>query len=110
MNPPERPKKKHFRLLGENLSACRDQPGDVKQELNGLIFQLERDGYLNYPNAEKIEGENMFAIRVIQTGNIRVFYVYGSNDRIYGIHGYVKKTEQIPQAAKPTLFFTIPMT
>lgn len=61
-----------------------------------MIFQLERDGYLNYPNAEKVEDE-MFAIRVIQTGNIRIFYVYGRNDKIFGIHGYVKKTEQIPE-------------
>ena len=89
-------KKKHFRMLGRVKDFLRDQPGEVKQELNGLIFQLERDGYLNYPNAEKVEDE-MFAIRVIQTGNIRLFYVYGLNDRIYGIHGYVKKTEQIPE-------------
>lgn len=97
MNPPEQKKKKHFRLLDRLKDFLRDQPGEVKQELNGLIYMLERDGYLNYPNAEKIEGENMFALRVIQTGNIRVFYVYGSNDRIFGIHGYVKKTEQIPE-------------
>ena len=39
----------------------------------------------------------MFAIRVVQAGNIPVFYVYGSNDRVWGIHGYVKKTEKIPE-------------
>ena len=39
----------------------------------------------------------MFAIRVVQAGNIRVFYVYGSNDLVWGIHGYVKKTESIPE-------------
>ena len=52
---------------------------------------------MNYPNAEKIEGEDLFALRVIQTRTIRVFYVYGLYDVIYGIHGYVKKTEQIPE-------------
>lgn len=98
MNPPPGPKKKkHFELLDRVKAFLRDQPGEVKQELNGLIFQLEQDGYLNYPNAEKIEGEDLFALRVIQTGNIRVFYVYGLYDVIYGIHGYVKKTEQIPE-------------
>ena len=97
MNRPTGPKKKkHFELLDRVKDFLRDQPGEVKQELNGLIFQLEQDGYLNYPNAEKIEGEDLFALRVIQTGNIRVFYVYGLYDVIYGIHGYVKKTEQIP--------------
>ena len=35
----------------------RDQPGAVKQELNGLIWKLEEDGYLSMPHAEKIEGE-----------------------------------------------------
>ncbi len=98
MNRPTGPKKKkHFELLDRVKDFLRDQPGEVKQELNGLIFQLERDGYLNFPNAEKIEGEDLFALRVIQTGNIRVFYVYGLYDVIYGIHGYVKKTEQIPE-------------
>ena len=24
-------------------------------------------------------------------------YVYGSHDRVWGIHGYVKKTESIPE-------------
>lgn len=87
-------------MLKQVKSFLRDQPGAVKQELNGLIWKLEEDGYLNMPHAEKIEGENMFAIRVIQTGNIRIFYVYGSYDIIYGIHihGYVKKTEQIPDS------------
>ena len=97
MKRPESPKKKHFTMTKSVKAFMRNQPGEVKQELNGLIFKLERDGYLNYPNAEKIEGEDMFAIRVIQTGNVRIFYVYAKNDFVIGIHGYVKKTEQIPQ-------------
>lgn len=97
MKRPETQKKKHFAMTKNVKAFMRNQPGEVKQELNGLIFKLERDGYLNYPNAEKIEGEDMFAIRVIQTGNVRIFYVYGPNDFIFGIHGYVKKTEQIPE-------------
>ena len=70
-----KPKKKHFEMLKQVKAFLRDLPGAVKQELNGLIWKLEEDGYLNMPHAEKIEGENMFAIRVIQTGNIRIFYV-----------------------------------
>ncbi len=96
MGQPETQKKKTFWMLDNVRAFMRRQPGEVKQELNGLIFQLEQNGFLNYPNAEKIEGEDMFAIRVIQTGNIRIFYVYGINDFVIGIHGYVKKTEQIP--------------
>lgn len=48
------------------------------------------------PYGEKIEGEDLFAIRVIRAGNIRVFYIYGNEDKVYGIYGYVKKTQDIP--------------
>ena len=52
------------------------------------------------PYAEKLDGENLFAIRVIQAANIRVFYVYGVKDLVFGIHGYTKKTEQIPDCER----------
>ena len=96
-NPQTSEKKKHFTMLKSVKAFMRRQPGAVKQELNSLIWQLETDGYLNYPYGEKIEGEDLFAIRVIQTGNVRIFYVYGINDFVIGIHGYVKKTEKIPE-------------
>ena len=47
-------------------------------------------------NGEKVE-KDLFAIRIISAGNVRVFYVYAIHERIYGIHGYVKKTQTIPQ-------------
>ena len=38
MNRPTGPKKKkHFELLDRVKDFLRDQPGEVKQELNGLI-------------------------------------------------------------------------
>ena len=49
------------------------------------------------PFGEKIDGEDLFAIRVIQAGNIRVFYVYGIADFVFGIHAYEKKTQEIPE-------------
>lgn len=78
----------------------RDQSGSAKQELNGIIWKLEIEGVLSMPYAEKLDGENLFAIRVIQTANIRVFYVYGIHDLIFGIHAYTKKTEQIPDSER----------
>ena len=91
-------KKKHFRLLPAVKDFLRDQPGDVKQELNGIIWKLETEGTLSAPYGEKVSGDDrLFAIRVIQTGNIRVFYVYGILDNVIGLYGYVKKTEEIPQ-------------
>ena len=89
-------KKKHFVLLGRVKDFFRDQSEDVKHEFDAIVLKLERDGHLNYPYGEKIDGEGLFAIRVMQSGNIRVFYVYGRYDLVYGIHGYVKKTEFIP--------------
>lgn len=89
-------KKKKFHMLLPVRDFMREQPGEIKKELNGIIWKLETDGVLSMPYGEKISGENLFAIRVIQAGNIRVFYVYGENNKIFGIHGYVKKTEQIP--------------
>lgn len=90
-------KKKHFRMMQSVKDFMRDQSGDAKQELNGIIWKLEAEGALSMPYAEKLDGENLFAIRVIQAANIRIFYVYGIADIVFGIHGYVKKTQEIPE-------------
>ena len=77
----------------------RTQSGDIKQELNSIIWRLETEGMLEMPYGEKVVGDDdLFAIRVIQAGNIRVFYVYGPGNLIYGIHAYEKKTAQIPKS------------
>ena len=75
----------------------RYQSGDVKQELNSIIWKLETEGSLSMPYAEKLDGEKLFAIRIIQAANIRIFYVYSIADTVLGIHGYVKKTQEIPE-------------
>lgn len=93
-------KKKHFRMMQAVKDFMRDKPGEVKKELNGIIFKLETAGVLAMPYGEKLDGENLFAIRVIQAANIRVFYVYGINNVVFGIHGYVKKTQEIPEKEK----------
>ena len=90
-------KKKTFIMFPSVKEFMREQSGDVKKELNGIVFLLERDGTLSYPYAERVQGEDLFAIRIIQAGNIRIFYVYGLENRVYAIHGYVKKTREIPQ-------------
>ena len=89
-------KKKIFKMLISVRDFMREQPWEIKKELNNIIWRLEMTGSLSMSYGEKIRGENLFAIRVIQAGNIRVFYVYGENDLIFGIHAYEKKTEQIP--------------
>ena len=69
----------------------------MREEYATIVDELETTGTLRMPLGEKIAGENLFAIRVIQAANIRVFYVYGLGDKVFGIHGYVKKTRTIPQ-------------
>lgn len=93
-------KKKHFYMMQAVKDFMRGQSGDIKQELNNIVWRLETEGALVMPYGEKISGENLFAIRVIQAGNVRVFYVYGINDIVYGIHAYTKKTQTIPREHK----------
>ena len=69
-------KKKHFRMLDNVKDFMRQQTPEVKKELNHIIWRLERDGILLMPYGEKVIGEDLFAIRVVNAGNIRVFFMY----------------------------------
>ena len=73
------------------------QSAEINAEYRAIVLKLETEGRLSMPFGEKLKGEDLFAIRVINVGNVRVFYVYGKADTIYGIHGYTKKTQTIPQ-------------
>ena len=83
-------------MLQNVKDFMRDQSGNVKQELNNIVWRLETEGALVMPYGDKISGEDLFAIRIIQAGNIRVFYVYGIADYIFGIHAYTKKNASNP--------------
>lgn len=100
MNEQTPNKKKRFHMMQPVKDFMRDQSGDAKQELNGIIWKLETEGALSMPFGEKLDGENLFAIRVIQAANIRVFYVYGIADLVFGVHAYTKKTQQIPDSER----------
>jgi phage-related protein len=73
------------------------QSDTIKAEYYSIVEQLETNGKLQMPFAEKIAKTDLFVIRVINAGNIRVFYIYGLSDKVYGLHGYVKKTRKIPK-------------
>ena len=91
-------KKKIFVELAGVKKFIAAQPDTVRDEYDLIVAELERTGMLSMPKAEKIAGENLFALRVIHAGNVRIFYVYGFGQYVYGISGYVKKTRQIPTA------------
>lgn len=91
-----KPQKKKFIELAQVIEFIARQDQAVTAEYRQLVKELETEGFLSMPHGEKITGENLFAIRVINAGNVRIFYAYGYDDKIYGLHGYVKKTQRIP--------------
>ena len=67
-------------------------------EYRRLRVMLARDGRLEYPWGEKVEGDaNLFAIRIRKGGNARFFYAYDDGTAIWILNGYEKKTERIPR-------------
>ena len=73
------------------------QSKEVQDEYKDIVNKLETEGRLSMPFGEKLSGEKLFAIRVIHAGNVRVFYVYGKGNNIFGLSAYEKKTMDIPQ-------------
>jgi len=92
-------KKKRYTELLRVTEFVQSQSGEVQQEYADIVDELERNGRLSMPTGEKVDS-TLFAIRIIQAGNVRVFYVYGRENNVYGLHGYVKKTQQIPPKEK----------
>lgn len=92
-------RKKRYTELPRVSAFMQSQSKKIQQEYADIVDELERNGRLSMPTGEKVD-LTLFAIRVIQAGNVRVFYVYGKENNIYGLHGYVKKTQQIPAKEK----------
>lgn len=67
-------------------------------EYRRIRFMLHRDGRLESPWGEKVEGEeNLFAIRIRKGGNARFFYAYDDGTAVWILNGYEKKTDNIPK-------------
>ena len=89
-------KKKHYLEFSKLKEFLEGQSVEINAEYMRITDELEQEGKREYPYGKKVE-KDLFAIRIISAGNVRVFYVYAIHERIYGIHGYVKKTQTIPQ-------------
>jgi phage-related protein len=89
-------KKKQYFELKQVTDFIAKQSEAIKYEYRTIVEELEIKGRLEAPLGEKVE-KDLFAIRVINAGNIRVFYVYVKKDFVYGIRGYEKKSQKIPQ-------------
>jgi len=88
--------KKRYIELEQVREFKAAMPLDAKAEYESIVRKLEADGFLSAPFGEKVE-KGLFAIRITQAANERVFYVYGEGANLYGIHAYEKKTAKIPQ-------------
>ena len=47
------------------------QSAEINAEYRELVLKLETEGRLSMPFGEKLKGEDLFAIRVINAGNVR---------------------------------------
>jgi len=96
MHGKEHIKRKTYVEMQRVTDFMASQSSEINDEYQVILLKLEEEGRLSMPFGEKIPGENLFALRVINAGNVRIFYVYGKNNLIYGITAYEKKTQTIP--------------
>lgn len=89
--------KKQFIELPNVERFMREQTQGIIDEYVLIRDELQIKGTLSMPKAEKLKEKNLFAIRILQAGNVRVFYAYGIKNIIWGLHAYTKKTMQIPK-------------
>lgn len=89
--------KKRFIELPDVERFMQEQTQSIIDEYILIREELQIKGMLSMPKAEKLRGKNLFAMRILQAGNVRVFYAYGINNIIWGLHAYTKKTMQIPK-------------
>ncbi len=69
-----------------------------RKKYASCIEILEKNGKLNYPMAEKVDGaDGLFAIRIMTGNNERLFYCYDDGDYVLILCGHVKKTAKIPK-------------
>ena len=90
-------KKKFFIEFPNVTHFMATQSAGINAEYREIVQNLETNGRLAMPFGEKLKGKDLFVIRVINAGNVRVFYVYGKGDNVYGIHGYEKKSQHVPR-------------
>lgn len=74
------------------------QPVSVQQQFRMIVGCLERDGFLVLPYGKKLSGySNLFEIRIVSGGSVRIFYCYYEAEYVVGISGFIKKTMKTPK-------------
>ena len=88
--------RKKYTELPRVTNFFQGQSAQVCAEYMEIVNMLEQNGRLVMPFGEALPQFDLYAIRIIRAANVRVFYIYGKNDRIFGLHAYEKKTQKIP--------------
>lgn len=69
---------------------------DVRARVYRMLVLLQEKGYmLRMPFSKKVNSI-LFELRVRGTTHVRLLYVF-SRQHIWVVHGFIKKTQQIPQ-------------
>lgn len=90
-------KKKTFVQTVELQKFLAIQPVEIRGQHDKLVEKLEQDGFLVLPYGRKLTGySNLFEMRIVSGGSVRVFYCYEDGDLVVGVSGFVKKTQQTP--------------
>lgn len=92
---------KPIKFLGDSLKAISEFPKDARQSAG---YQLRRvqDGLLpdDFKPLPDI-GRGVHEIRIwVAAGTYRVMYTARFEDRVYVLHAFQKKTQQLPLAEK----------
>ena len=74
MKPSDKPKKKIFKMLLPVRDFMRDQSGEIKQELNNIIWRLETEGMLEMPYGEK-SAETIYSLSASFRRAISAFFM-----------------------------------
>ena len=70
-----------------------------RRKYDHALEVIRQIGYLRYPEAEKFdEYENLFAIRIVTSGNERFFYCYDDGEMVIVLHSFAKRTKKTPRA------------
>lgn len=88
--------KKIYVPVNKLIHFIDKQPESVKNEYLKIVDLLEKNGFLVEPYGKRLE-KDLFEIRIRHGKNIRIFYFYHVDNIVFGVHGFVKKTQQTPR-------------
>lgn len=87
--------KKRYLAVRQVREFIAAQPPEIQAEYVKLVERLEADGYLIEPFGKKLD-RNLFEMRLRRGRQARVVYFYHIDDRVIGVHAWLKKTQQTP--------------